>query len=174
MFESCLQQQSIVEPALFIFSHHVYTRMGVCEICQKDILRLDHHRAVHDSTLRFNCTYPDCSKSYVGKARLDDHVRVAHTKEKPFVCDFEGCAKAFSTHSQRMLHHRTHTKTKPYECSVCGKIFCTFAENYRHQFTHAGLRFTCDFPGCTKSYNQPYSVNNHCKKSHPGYVRSNP
>jgi uncharacterized Zn-finger protein len=145
-----------------------------CEVCNKEVSRLDHHRPVHDSTLRFACTYPDCSKSYAMKSRLEAHIRVAHTKEKPFVCDVDGCDKSFPTHTQRMMHRRTHFDVKRFSCSICDKSFRTFAENYKHQFTHAGLRFTCTFPGCSRSYNQPYSLNNHCKNSHPGYVRLNP
>lgn len=148
--------------------------MGFCEVCNKEVSRLDHHRPVHDPNLRFKCTFYECPKSYATKSRLEAHIRVAHTKEKPFICSFEGCTKSFATHSQRMMHNRTHSDVKNFECVICGKSFRTFAENYKHQFTHADLRFVCDVPGCNKTYNQPYSLNNHYKNSHPDFVRLNP
>jgi uncharacterized Zn-finger protein len=148
--------------------------MVVCDICNKEFAHIYEHRRVHDPESKFSCSYPDCTKSYVCRSGLASHVRVAHTKERPFQCSFDECTKAFPTYSERVFHERTHTQIAKYECLICGKTFPTFSQHYKHQFTHAGLRFICEVPGCTKSYNQPYPLNNHYKISHPGFVRSNP
>jgi hypothetical protein len=43
-----------------------------------------------------------------------------HTGEKPYECDFEGCDYKCTTSGALILHKRTHTGEKPYECDFEG------------------------------------------------------
>lgn len=144
--------------------------MGFCDVCQKDFAHLFEHRRLHDQSSKFHCTFNGCSKSYASKTSLEQHIRVTHTKEKPFQCHY--CETRFPTTYQRTLHHRTHTQEKKYECAICGSLFPSYSQHKMHQFSHSDERFYCLFPGCSKDYSRPYSLNAHYKKTHTEGVRS--
>ena len=43
--------------------------------------------------------------------------------ERPYKCSKEGCDRTFVEHSSLKKHMLTHSKSKPYSCSICGKTF---------------------------------------------------
>merc|ERR1711881_162310 len=77
---------------------------------------------------RYQCSMPDCNKSFYQKTHLEIHTR-AHTGVKPFVCKEPGCGQRFSQLGNLKTHERRHTGERPYQCDVCGKSFAQLYKN---------------------------------------------
>ncbi len=68
---------------------------------------------------------------------LHVHVKSVHRGIKPFKCDL--CATAFSQRLNLVVHMRTHTGEKPYECDFgCGKSFARSFDCTKHHKTVHG------------------------------------
>ncbi|NWZ17787.1 ZN182 protein, partial [Agelaius phoeniceus] len=50
------------------------------------------------------------------------------------------CGKGFRTNCQLVVHHRTHTGERPYECGQCGKSFSSNSQLIFHRRSHSGRR----------------------------------
>ncbi|XP_077376507.1 uncharacterized protein LOC144018175 [Festucalex cinctus] len=73
----------------------------------------------------------------------------SHTREKPFNCSI--CDKSFTRKKKLNMRTRTHAGEKPFICSVCGKTFTHKGHLTLHVGTHAGEKpFSCSL--CSKNF----------------------
>lgn len=77
---------------------------------------------------------------------LRDHIiQVKRPRSRNHVCSV--CNKAFS-YSHLLLHMRTHTNEKPYECNICQSRFSLNCNLKRHMMIHTGEKpYKCDVCG---------------------------
>ncbi|XP_074235044.1 uncharacterized protein LOC101042796 isoform X2 [Saimiri boliviensis] len=76
------------------------------------------------------------------------------------------CGKSFGVRKSLIIHHRSHTKERPYECAECEKSFNCHSGLIRHQMTHRGERpYKCS--ECEKTYSRKEHLQNH-QRLHTG------
>eukprot|EP00039_Didymoeca_costata_P007492 m.100505 g.100505 ORF g.100505 m.100505 type:complete len:435 (+) comp13710_c0_seq2:294-1598(+) len=85
-----------------------------------------------------------------------------------FKCPFPGCDKKFNRKSKCIIHMRTHTGERPFECLECGKTFQQNSTLKRHKLTHTGER-KHECPHCGWKFAQKGNLTIHLKgrESHP-------
>lgn len=103
---------------------------------------------------RYECSQPDCGKSFFQKTHLDIHTR-AHTGLKPFACREPGCNQRFSQLGNLKTHERRHSGERPYRCDICGKTFAQHGNVRAHKIVHTAAKpFTCKLDECNKQFTQ--------------------
>ena len=121
-----------------------------------------------------HCPYPDCSKSFNRRARLNEHLH-SHTNTRPFKCPHPPCEKDFlrKTH---LSHHvkSTHSDVRDYLCAWdgCGKVFLTGTRLKRHHAAHEGReKFKCSVDGCGQTFRKHATLQKHTTSVHEGRPR---
>ncbi|XP_069606404.1 oocyte zinc finger protein XlCOF8.4-like [Ranitomeya imitator] len=86
----------------------------------------------------------------------------SHTETKEFSCS--ECGKCFSTNSKRDIHQRSHKMEN--SCSICGAYLSNYWNLIRHERRHTGVKpFSCS--ECGKCFTQKSDLVNH-QRIHTG------
>lgn len=84
-----------------------------------------------------------------------------HTKERPYLCSV--CGKGFTLNRNLRRHVMIHTGEKPHKCHLCDKAFIQFHTLQDHLRVHSGERpFICNI--CGISYKQSVQLKLHMKR----------
>ncbi|KAE9978449.1 hypothetical protein EG328_001447 [Venturia inaequalis] len=120
---------------------------------------------------RYQCSMPNCNKSFYQKTHLEIHTR-AHTGVKPFLCKEPSCGQRFSQLGNLKTHERRHTGERPYQCDICGKTFAQRGNVRAHKIVHQQVKpFTCKLDDCGKQFTQLGNLKSHQNKFHSGTLR---
>uniref|UniRef100_A0A3B4VA60 Zinc finger protein 22-like n=1 Tax=Seriola dumerili TaxID=41447 RepID=A0A3B4VA60_SERDU len=88
----------------------------------------------------------------------------SHSRERPFSCTV--CDKRFGCKGNLHAHMRSHTGEKPFTCTVCNKSFSAKVNLKTHMRSHTGEKpFSCSV--CNKSFSQKKTLVIHLR-SHTG------
>lgn len=99
-----------------------------------------------------------CSKIFSTNGNLKNHVLAIHENNRPYKCSFNGCNKSYSNKSRLIVHERTHTGIRPFQCKLCFKTFNEKGNLKTHMGFHLNQRpFRC------KQCNKTYKTNGHLK-----------
>ncbi|PGH14438.1 hypothetical protein AJ79_03081 [Helicocarpus griseus UAMH5409] len=121
---------------------------------------------------KYECTLPQCRKSFFQKTHLDIHMR-AHTGDKPFICKEPSCGQKFSQLGNLKTHERRHTGEKPYSCDICHKRFAQRGNVRAHKITHEQAKpYTCRLDDCGKQFTQLGNLKSHQNKFHAQTLRN--
>ena len=91
------------------------------------------------------CKY--CSKVFSVTSNLNRHVRRVHEKpncavEKNVTCT--KCQLSFRDNYQLRVHSRTHSREKPYSCSLCSFTAGRKGDVVRHMKRCSGPKYQCN------------------------------
>ena len=118
------------EPNFFYIHFHRYFRHSVplpkgmqpfkCEICGKECFtrfQLKDHKLIHQEGTPFICE--NCGQGFNSRTCLTSHMFHKHSKIRNHKCTDYGCDKSFKTRTQLLVHNRSHTGEKPFQCPDC-------------------------------------------------------
>lgn len=115
----------------------------------------------------------ECGEVFDSTQALHQHVIDHHigSRQPSYICRWAGCDRHGRPFPQRQKIHRhliTHTKNKPYMCTVCGAAFSESIVLTQHMRIHSGERpFKCPEPGCGKRFAASTALSVHMR-THTG------
>ena len=106
-----------------------------CTVCNKTVIYLEGHMAIHREEKPYNCE--QCGKSFKRAGELKVHIR-SHSGEKPFKCTH--CDYSCSISGAMKEHIKIHTGVKPFMCKFCDYSCSRLDSLKKHHLTHTGSR----------------------------------
>ena len=89
----------------------------------------DYHEQEHEGEQTYKCR--KCEAKFLTKEDAREHLTKAHSsEEKSFHCTT--CFKSFKNRYQLILHTRSHTGEKPFECPECNRCFSISSNLQKH------------------------------------------
>ncbi|KAM4696527.1 zinc finger protein Gfi-1b [Rhinophrynus dorsalis] len=99
-----------------------------------------------------------CSKVFSTSHGLEVHVRRSHSGTRPFVCSI--CGKSFGHAVSLEQHLNVHSQERSFECKMCGKTFKRSSTLSTHLLIHSDTRpYPCQF--CGKRFHQKSDMKKH-------------
>ena len=112
---------------------------------------------------------PKAARVKCVKVAEDEGMKICKLPDGTFECPT--CGKISKRKSDHIKHQRTHSKSKPYECTYpqCSARFSDPSTRSRHIKAHdPAARINCAFPGCGKEYSRQANMIRHLM-THNGY-----
>jgi hypothetical protein len=115
----------------------------------------------------------ECGIIFDSTQALHQHVIDHHigSRQPSYICRWAECDRHGRAFPQRQKIHRhliTHTKNKPFTCSVCGAAFSESVVLTQHMRIHSGERpYQCPEPGCGKRFAASTALSVHMR-THTG------
>lgn len=130
-----------------------------CGKCFSSSALLKQHSSVHSKELPYICE--PCGKSFRRLPDLKKHLLSVHQKLRARLCHI--CGKSFK---HLKIHFKIHTK--PFECELCEKSFCSAGGLKMHLSNiHQNLRpYQCS--ECPRRFSQICNLKTHFSKIHQG------
>ncbi|KAL1493314.1 hypothetical protein ABEB36_011392 [Hypothenemus hampei] len=104
-----------------------------------------------DACISYMCS--TCKKSFSTSHSLQTHLQ-EHSQNKKLTTLEETtlhkcpiCAKNITTKTALKIHLETHRPKGQYGCDICGRVFKTECNLFRHKEYHQGVQFPCDVCG---------------------------
>ncbi|XP_021703660.1 zinc finger protein 569 [Aedes aegypti] len=142
---------------------HTGERPHGCELCDKRFTSktiLNSHMKCHFPK-QHQC--PDCGEKFARGENLKRHIRHRHS-EATFCCSY--CPRKLKTREAQILHERSHTGEKPFDCRTdgCTKRYASITDRRRHEMaSHTGERpHKCSF--CAASFVRKRQLTIHERK----------
>lgn len=120
--------------------------------------KMSHMYMIHGVKKPFECSYPNCSMSFVKKDRYNAHVEKHENPDKKFSCPI--CQQEFSSYNTMTLHRAKHLANNIYVCPTCSKQFL----DRRNYFVHMKLHNAEDLhhcPTCERGFNRKEHLQKH-------------
>ena len=113
---------------------------------------------------------PKATRVKCVKVAEDEGMKICKLGDGTFKCPT--CNKISKRKSDHIKHQRTHSKSKPYECTYpqCSARFSDPSTRSRHIKAHdPAARINCTYPGCGKEYSRQANMIRHLM-THDEYV----
>ncbi|XP_032089118.1 zinc finger protein Gfi-1b [Thamnophis elegans] len=99
-----------------------------------------------------------CNKIFSTPHGLEVHVRRSHSGTRPFACSV--CGKTFGHAVSLEQHTNIHSQEKSFECKMCGKTFKRSSTLSTHLLIHSDTRpYPCQY--CGKRFHQKSDMKKH-------------
>ena len=140
-----------------------------CGIVSKNEKAAKSHAKYHREkpSEPIKCPYEGCNKIFAWEKLKNKHVSYVHLGlEKKYPCKF--CGLKFAIPSLAKKHEqKVHLGIKNLKCDKCDFTTKYIAHLNGHKKSiHGGASFSCNFPGCSKSYNRKDNLDCHRKTAH--------